>query len=192
VARHPRPEATDDKGFLTRWSRRKSEARSHAPEPPATEQDAVPNVPEDQTGSTEPAPVMTDADMPPIESIDEHTDSVAEFFSPGVSDELRHAALRKLFRLPMFNVRDGLEIYDDDYRTFEALGDIVTADMKHQLELAKEKAREMLARLDESVENPAENTDREEEKSPDETAPRSSQQVTGIDTTVPRRRRKKS
>jgi len=192
VARHPRPEATEDEGFLTRWSRRKSEARTHDPEPPATEPDAAPDVPAEQTGSVEPAPAKTDADMPPIDSIGEQTDSVAEFFSPGVSDELRHAALRKLFRLPMFNVRDGLEIYDDDYRTFEALGDIVTADMKHQLELAKEKAREMLARLDESVEDAAEAADEKEEESPDGTAPPSSGEATGHDNAVQRRRRKKS
>jgi len=192
VARHPRPETTDDEGFLTRWSRRKSEARTDDPAPPATEQDTAPDVPADQTGSVELAPVMTDADMPPIESIDEQTDSVAEFFSPGVSDDLRHAALRKLFRLPMFNVRDGLEIYDEDYRTFEALGDIVTADMKHQLELAKEKAREMLATLDDAVEGAAEPADRKEEESPDETAQRSSREAIKSDNTSPRRGRKKS
>ncbi|NIQ95758.1 MAG: hypothetical protein GWN87_17280, partial [Desulfuromonadales bacterium] len=41
-----------------------------------------------------------------------------------------------------FNIRDGLDDYDEDFRTFASLGDIVTADMKHQQELAEARARE--------------------------------------------------
>jgi hypothetical protein len=62
--------------------------------------------------------------------------------SEGVSDELRNLALRKLFKAPVFNIRDGLDEYDEDYTYFEKLGDIVTCDMKHQIEMQEKKLRE--------------------------------------------------
>ena len=43
-------------------------------------------------------------------------------------------ALRKLFHLPQFNFRDGLDDYAEDYTNFEPLGDIITADMRHRME----------------------------------------------------------
>jgi hypothetical protein len=62
--------------------------------------------------------------------------------SSGVSDELRNLALRKLFHASVFNIRDGLDEYDEDYTSFEKLGDIVTSDMKHQIEIQQRKLRE--------------------------------------------------
>jgi len=50
---------------------------------------------------------LTDADMPPIESLDEDSD-YAQFLSPQVGTGLRRRALRKLFRLPRFQGSDGL------------------------------------------------------------------------------------
>jgi hypothetical protein len=64
--------------------------------------------------------------------------------SSGVSDDLRNLALRKLFKAPVFNIRDGLDEYDEDYTYFEKLGDIVTCDMKHQIEMQEKKLREAL------------------------------------------------
>jgi len=63
------------------------------------------------------------------------------FLSPGVSEGLRRRALRKLFMSAVFNVRDGLDDYDEDFTNFEALGDIVTSDMRHQAEAEAERAR---------------------------------------------------
>lgn len=77
--------------------------------------------------------------MPVFESLDETSD-YSMFLSTGVSDALRGRALRKLFGFSMFNVRDGLDDYDDDYRTFEALGDVVTSDMKLQAERRAQQA----------------------------------------------------
>ncbi len=65
--------------------------------------------------------------------------------SSGVSDELRNLALRKLFRAPVFNIRDGLDEYDDDFTQFEKLGDIVTSDMKHRIEMEQQKLQEKMA-----------------------------------------------
>ncbi len=94
------------------------------------------------------APVLTDADMPDLDSLAEDA-SYADFLSPGVSDELRRRALRKLFHSAAFNVRDGLNDYDGDFTQFEKLGDIVTADMKHRMEMEAERMqREALDSLD--------------------------------------------
>jgi hypothetical protein len=81
--------------------------------------------------------------MPDIDSLVEDSDFTG-FMSPGVSDELRNLALRKLFHAPVFNIRDGLDEYDEDYTSFEKLGDIVTCDMKHQIEVQERKRREAL------------------------------------------------
>ena len=74
--------------------------------------------------------------IPSVDSLDEHSD-FSRFLAPDVSADLQRLALRKLFRLPGLVVRDGLDDYDDDYTAFEPLGDIVTADMRHQMELAE-------------------------------------------------------
>ncbi|MCP4471300.1 MAG: DUF3306 domain-containing protein [Gammaproteobacteria bacterium] len=136
----------DDNGesVVSRWSRRKLEAEAEpasVEHPPPVEPTANLNQP--VADEIEALP-LTDADMPDIESLTEESD-FSGFMSPGVSDELRNLALRKLFRAPVFNIRDGLDEYDEDYTYFEKLGDIVTSDMKHQIEMQQQKLREALA-----------------------------------------------
>ncbi|MCB2261988.1 MAG: DUF3306 domain-containing protein [Candidatus Thiosymbion ectosymbiont of Robbea hypermnestra] len=77
------------------------------------------------------APALTDADMPPIESLDEDSD-YSPFLSPKVSQGLRRQALRRLFGLPRFQGSDGLNDYDEDYRRFTALGDVITHEMRRR------------------------------------------------------------
>ncbi|MBT8437111.1 MAG: DUF3306 domain-containing protein [Gammaproteobacteria bacterium] len=132
---------------LRRWSRRKQES---VQETPAAEQ-VQPSDTEAGIGAAAPIeaeaesrPTLTDADMPPIESLNENSD-YSGFMSAGVSDELRNLALRKLFKAPVFNIRDGLDEYDEDYTYFEKLGDIVTSDMKHHIEMKQQREREALA-----------------------------------------------
>ena len=131
--------------MLRRWSRRKQEAAQVIP----AVEETVPIETEDSLGTKAPVeaeeiPVLTDADMPAIESLDEDSD-YSGFMSEGVSDELRNLALRKLFKAPVFNIRDGLDEYDEDYTYFEKLGDIVTCDMKHHIEMKEQREREALA-----------------------------------------------
>lgn len=90
-------------------------------------------------GSTATEPVLGDADMPPIASLNADSD-LSAFFSKGVSAALRKAALRHVFQQPSFNVRDGLNDYDGDFTSFEPLGDTITSDMKFHA-ARKEKAR---------------------------------------------------
>ena len=147
---------------LSRWSRRKLEAEQAA----AVVEDSVPaEITPDTTSVQEEEaekPVLTDADMPDIESLTEDSD-FSGFMSSGVSDELRNLALRKLFKAPVFNIRDGLDEYDEDYTTFEKLGDIVTCDMKHQIEMQEQKLREQQAEAEAAAES-EEIEDMEEEE----------------------------
>ena len=86
------------------------------------------------------APGLTDADMPPLESLS-GTSDVSAFLDRGVSAALRRAALRRVFGAPEFNVRDGLNDYDADFTRFEPLGDTITCDMKfHAARRAREAA----------------------------------------------------
>ena len=145
-------EDNSDVSFVSRWSRLKLETRQHnddiASDDTEVDKTAVDKTSMQTVVSDEeqeaPVKILTDDDMPDIESMTPDSD-YTDFLSPGVSEELRKLALRKLFRSEVFNIRDGLDEYDGDYTHFEKLGDIVTSDMKHQLELeAKRKAEQML------------------------------------------------
>ena len=116
--------------FLQRWSRLKADSTVAAvPKAPAPlPEEAAAGHP---TEAAEPESLPPgDEDMPPIESLDADSD-FSGFMSPRVSATLRKQALRKLFRSAKFNVISDMDDYIDDYRNFPALGDIVTADMKH-------------------------------------------------------------
>lgn len=138
---------------LSRWSRRKQQTAEETQKEDLAlnveQQNQVENeletlTSEDQQNEAQ-QPVLSDADMEPVEGMTEESD-FSKFMSSGVSDELRNLALRKLFHAPIFNIRDGLDEYDGDYTSFEKLGDIVTADMRHQMELEANKKLEQEAR----------------------------------------------
>ncbi len=134
----------DAPDFVSRWSRLKHEARQAGDS--AAVADADHAVSADSAGPNEPAsaPQPTDADMPSLDSLTYDSD-YSDFLSPGVSEQLRKLALRKLFHNDVFNIRDGLDEYDDDFTHFEKLGDIVTSDMRHQMEMeARRRAEQLL------------------------------------------------
>jgi len=144
-------EQSDDKGFINRWSSRKRRAElqeamqsgpplpteslptEHSSDTQIAEESVAIDTPEKgsrvQSGSKDEEPLLSDADMPPIDTLSADSD-VSAFFNKGVSAALRKAALRHVFRQPAYNVRDGLNDYDGDYTVFEPLGDTVTSDMK--------------------------------------------------------------
>ncbi|MYB35323.1 MAG: DUF3306 domain-containing protein [Gammaproteobacteria bacterium] len=133
---------TDQEAFLSRWSRLKTEHSEQASEKDLSKTEEAEDQPDsgESAESDEETRVLTDEDMPPIESLDENSD-YSVFMSKGVSEKLRRMALRKLFSQGVFNIRDGLDDYDDDFTTFESLGDLVTSDMKHREEM-KEKIKQ--------------------------------------------------
>jgi hypothetical protein len=93
--------AEDKERFLSRWARLKQQAQ---------EDDTT------QPGASAPAPER-DApppELPPLEQLNLDSD-YGGFFHPKVDENLRRAALKRLFSDPHFNVMDGLDVYIDDY-----------------------------------------------------------------------------
>jgi hypothetical protein len=159
-------EPGQEEDFLGRWSRRKQRARREPadaapPQPPVRSPEEQPGGTSDEAAQEQP---LTDEDMPPLESLGEDSD-YSGFLSPGVSDKLRRVALKKLFSSAYFNVLDGLDDYDDDFRNFEALGDIITSDMRHQMEREAEQqaANEELGGPPEEAQSAARADDASEE-----------------------------
>lgn len=158
MSRHPRA-SEDTDGFLKRWSRRKTGAgaRDEAEQQPGSGDDARPTgerggsspggedaarpAESAEHAAVDPDKVKTDEDMPDLDSITDGSD-MSDFFSPGVSEELRNQALRRLFRTSRFNVVDPLDDYNEDFRSFALLGDLVTSDMRHRAEMDEQRRRE--------------------------------------------------
>jgi hypothetical protein len=101
--------------FLARWSRLKTEQPAEAT-PPAARADA---------------PVES-AEPPPLPDIEELTidSDFRGFLHPKVGEDVRRAALRKLFSDPHFNVMDGLDVYIDDYSKTEPIPPAMLAGLK--------------------------------------------------------------
>jgi hypothetical protein len=99
------PAGTDQENFASRWSRLKQEAKASPPQPPAG--------PAADPGA--PAP-----DLPTIDKLTIDSDYRA-FFHPKVGEDVRRAALKKLFSDPRFNIMDGLDVYIDDYSKTEPI-----------------------------------------------------------------------
>ncbi|MGQ0509396.1 MAG: DUF3306 domain-containing protein [Betaproteobacteria bacterium] len=94
----------DREPFLSRWSRRKVEAREEVA-PPQREPEAAP-VP--AVAQEPPAP------LPPVESLTTESD-FKPFMAAEVAPETRRAALKKLFADARYNVHDPFEAYMEDY-----------------------------------------------------------------------------
>ena len=99
--------------FVSRWSRKKAEARQAPPQPPAHEVDPKAPAPE----------------LPPIDKLTIDSD-YRDFFHPKVGEDVRRAALKKLFSDPRFNVMDGLDVYIDDYSKNEPIPAAMLAGLK--------------------------------------------------------------
>lgn len=100
-----------EENFLSRWSRRKVEARSDvsvpAPAPPADKSAPV------QSGEAAPTP-SEKPPLPAVESLTPESD-FAPFMDPEVDGGVRRQALKTLFSDPRFNVMDMMDVYVDDY-----------------------------------------------------------------------------
>jgi hypothetical protein len=97
--------------FLSRWSRRKIQARQGEVQAPLPEEaqavqgDGLP------VATQPPAPP---APLPPIESLTSESD-YSVFMRPDVDPGTRRLAMKKLFEDPRYNVMDGLDTYIADY-----------------------------------------------------------------------------
>jgi hypothetical protein len=116
--------SVESEGFLARWSRRKAQtpverAREEieppvrAPiEPPASAA-AAPQA--EPVAPAPPPPTLAD-----VAALTRESD-FSRFVVPGVDEGVKHAALKKLFSDPHFNVMDGLDTYIDDYNKADPL-----------------------------------------------------------------------
>jgi len=105
---------TETEPFLSRWSRRKEEALRSPPEP----------APGKTVDPEAPAP-----ELPPLDQLTPASDYRA-FFHPKVNEDVRRAALKKLFSDPHFNVMDGLDVYIDDYSKSEPIPAAMLASLR--------------------------------------------------------------
>ena len=159
TADRPTYPGNETEGFYSRWSKRKRQARSsqldEIQDSTATQTADAINPSADCPVNQEPGEdkaVLSDCDMPDLDTLTEDSDYSC-FFSSGVSEKLRKLALRKLFQGQSFNLCDGLDDYDEEYTSFETLGDIVTADMRFQLE--QQARQKLLAEENSDIENTA-------------------------------------
>jgi hypothetical protein len=133
--------AMPDEGFLHRWARRKSEARTgveRLPEPAAAAPVVVPAP--DAEGAPVPLPTMDD-----VAQLTGDSDFSA-FVARGVDAAVRRTALKKLFADPHFNAMDRLDVYIDDYTKPSPVSEAMLASLEH--------AKRALRRAVEAVEDP--------------------------------------
>ena len=137
--------------FLSRWLRLKREVKEQSPD-----QEAPP-------GNRPPAPrvVAPDTPLPQLPPVDQLTldSDYRDFFHPKVDEQVRLAALKKLFSDPHFNVMDGLDTYIDDYSKPDPLPAAMLATLRQAqkiIEWAKETPEQTEAnRAAESAEQAA-------------------------------------
>jgi hypothetical protein len=154
-------EATED-GPISRWSRRKLQARRGVLEPEPVEPlapaagpggaDADAEEPavriDPRTGK--PFDELTDEDMPPLESLD-HTSDLSVFLARNISASLRMKALATVFASSQYNKICLCAEYADDYTNFTPLGDVVPHDLKSALAREAMRLRDRLLALGDEI-----------------------------------------
>ena len=114
--------AEDKENFASRWSRRKIEARKteeKPAEPKPSSEPAVSAVPADAAAAPPGAPAPRE--LPPLESLKGLASEYTEFLKPGVDENLRRSALKKLFADPHFENFERFEAYCEDFTKGEAI-----------------------------------------------------------------------
>lgn len=113
-----------DRNFLARWSRLKQESR--APVEPPVAAPSAPSAP----GASAPSPMPPIPELPPLESLGFESD-FSGFMQQEVEASVKRAALKKLFHTPHFNQMDGLDVYIDDYNSFEPIPESMLRELRH-------------------------------------------------------------
>ncbi len=98
-----------DEPFLSRWSRRKLDAKAEPAPPPPEEAKAPEPAPEP------PPPELPPPELPPVESLGKDSDYSA-FLKAGVPQELKQAALQKLWEAdPSLMAPEVMDLHMGDY-----------------------------------------------------------------------------
>ncbi|CAH6929449.1 conserved hypothetical protein [Vibrio chagasii] len=141
--------------FFSRWSQRKldeSTDKALEAEQPVEETSVTSSEPSSQTlSSAEELAPNDPTSIEPTDALEESADtkesasetteelSMAQLLVSEASESVKKAALRKLFLSEEFNVRDGLDDYDDDYSNLKSLSEGVAESLR---DWVKEKAEE--------------------------------------------------
>lgn len=111
----------DDKGFLQRWSNRKTDVRDGV-EVDDAEGASVVVV---ETAEEEPVAQIAPEDLPDVETMDADSDYTM-FLGENVPQDLAKLALRKLWRSdPLLANLDGLNDYDEDFSKVGMVTEVV-------------------------------------------------------------------
>lgn len=138
-------DSTDDLKRLERWSRRKRGQTMAAPSPedaplvsaqdeahddnPLEDSEPGAPVPPSQP-EDDPLPGSLDETLPDPDTLQAGSDFTA-FLQKGVSPALKRRALRRLYATGNYNVRDGLDDYDDDYSQLRPLARESAEKLRH-------------------------------------------------------------
>ncbi len=112
---------TDAGSFLQRWSRRKQAVQAGVVPTEAAAEDATQLAAIDPQRAAQASPGRSaDADakhteLPSLDSLQGLQSDYLDFMQPKVTQQLKRAALKKLFADPHFNVIDRFEAYSEDY-----------------------------------------------------------------------------
>lgn len=138
-------DSTDDLNRLERWSRRKRGQTMEAPSPEdapiaSVHVEAHDDSPLEAHEPDEPAqpslavddplPGSLDDTLPDPDTLQAGSDFTA-FLQKGVSPALKRRALRRLYATGNYNVRDGLDDYDDDYSQLRPLARESAEKLRH-------------------------------------------------------------
>ncbi|WP_425087571.1 DUF3306 domain-containing protein [Stappia sp.] len=112
----------EEAGFLSRWSQRKRAVRQER----ERDETRLAPAPEEQADKAAEAARVREENQSAAEEVDLETlafdSDYSVFLKEGVSKQLKNAALRKLWRSnPVLACVDGLNDYDEDFRTVETL-----------------------------------------------------------------------
>lgn len=120
--------------FLSRWSRKKSEANA---EPSELKEDLELQATQEvlaehpvELQAQEEVPIPTEADLASIEQ----TSDVSAFLNDKVPQALKNQAFKALFKNPKFNHVDMMDVYMEDYNTFVPL----TAELRDKMSQIKQ------------------------------------------------------
>ncbi|WP_261883081.1 DUF3306 domain-containing protein [Vibrio pelagius] len=120
--------------FFSRWSQRKldgdkgtdvevEETVNVTTDAQSSEFTSI-NDPEPSVASEQiPADISVESQGDSVENVEGESPSVAQLLVSEASESVKKAALRKLFLSEEFNVRDGLDDYDDDYSNLKSLSE---------------------------------------------------------------------
>ena len=137
----------DNDNFISRWSRRKIEARKAEEKPAGPKPSTEPAAPAVSNAGAAESPAVP-RELPPVDSLQGLASEYKDFLRPGVDARLRQAALKKLFQDPHFSIMDGLDTYIDDYSKPDPIPDEMLKALKQANRMifpeeAAEKDREI-------------------------------------------------